>query len=104
MWLPPVLPLAARLARLCEFTPDIARDIGLGTGILHKEFFIQFQHGSLLRRRPSLSGTEAHQLWRCSRKGGAFIGLVEKREEEWGARHGGLRRSCSNESIDLARI
>lgn len=79
-------PLGCTVARLCEFTPDIARDIGLGTGILHKEFFIQFQHGSLL---PTEAVTLRHRgtsVVALFTEGGAFIGLVEKREEKWGAR------------------
>lgn len=72
--------------RLRPFTAEVARSIGLGVGILRKEFFVSFQHGAALPLRAiSLcdDGSALASVVALFAENGEFFGLVEKREEKW---------------------
>ncbi len=69
-----------------EFTSDVARDIGLGAGMLRREFFVHFQHGSALPLDAVELQHDGAPVAALFAEDGAFIGLVEKHREGWGAR------------------
>jgi len=71
---------------LREFTSDVAHDIGLGSGILQREFFTRFRHGSALPLSAvwlQYAGASPVALFT---EEGTFVGLVEKADGDWTAK------------------
>ncbi len=70
-------------ATLHEFTPDIARDIGLGAGVLSRAFSVRFQHGCSLPQHAVELLYGGAPITALFTGDGVFIGLVERRREGW---------------------
>lgn len=70
-------------ATLHAFTPNTARDIGLGAGFLSRPFCVRFQHGCALPQHAVELLYGGAPVTALFTEDGAFIGLVEKRGEGW---------------------
>lgn len=75
--------------KLQPFTAEVASSIGLGAGILQKDFFVSFQHGAALPPRAVRQCNDENapaSVVALFAENGEFFGLVEKKEEKWTAR------------------
>jgi tRNA pseudouridine55 synthase len=79
-------PVDCTAGKIHAFTVDIARDIGLGAGILRGEFLVRFQHGSALPQEAVNLRYGGASVVALFTEGNEFIGLVERRGEDWSAR------------------
>lgn len=68
---------------LYAFTPDKAHDIGLGAGLLSREFSVQFQHGCVLPLNAIELLYDGASVAALFTEGDGFIGLVEKHGDNW---------------------
>jgi len=68
---------------LYAFTPDKAHDIGLGAGLLSREFSVRFQHGCVLPLNAIELLYDGASVAALFAEGDGFIGLVEKHGDNW---------------------
>ena len=68
---------------LYAFTPDKAHDIGLGAGLLSREFSVRFQHGCVLPLNAIELLYDGASVAALFTEGDGFIGLVEKYGDNW---------------------
>jgi len=76
-------PQDCTASTLHVFTPDKAHDIGLGAGLLSREFSVRFQHGCALPLNAVELLHNGASVTALFTKDGGFIGLAEKRGDGW---------------------